>query len=374
MRLSKLRSPAAVLVAMKEFDTVGRTFFLEKYAFGKSREYMLRDLATGNLYDSQAIVGAAYGYEFPDEGPLRAEDFSGGESTVERILANLGFAVVRIGQDWTRDEVNSTVQDYFEMLKLESEGNSYSKAEHNERLRAKLTSRSKSSVELKHQNSSAVLDQLGLPFIRGYKPRSNLQELLRGAVHEYVEKNRPSLVHMMEKFDQLTTPGNQKFRGVLLERPSVEGGIKSTKRVRLPRKFDYAAREELNRTLGHSGESWTVGFETTRLSDEGRPDLANKIDWISDRLGDGAGYDIMSFDKSEVARFIEVKTTNGNARTPFIVTRNELEFSEEMEDAFCLYRVFEFASSPRLFILRGVLTANLVLEVLDYRARLKAIV
>ena len=156
MRLSKLRSPAAVLVAMKEFDTVGRTFFLEKYAFGKSREYMLRDLATGNLYDSQAIVGAAYGYEFPDEGPLRAEDFSGGESTVERILANLGFAVVRIGQDWTRDEVNSTVQDYFEMLKLESEGNSYSKAEHNERLRAKLTSRSKSSVELKHQNISAV--------------------------------------------------------------------------------------------------------------------------------------------------------------------------------------------------------------------------
>jgi Domain of unknown function (DUF3883) len=68
-----------------------------------------------------------------------------------------------------------------------------------------------------------------------------------------------------------------------------------------------------------------------------------------------------------------VKTTNGSASTPFIVTKNELDFSEETEDAFCLYRVFEFASAPKLFILRGAISVNLELEALDYRARLKSV-
>jgi len=372
MSISKLKSSAAIAAAMKEFDEVGRTHFLEKYGFGKSREYMLRDPVTGRLYDSKAIVGAAYGYNFPEEGPLRAEDFSGGEATVEQALTRLGFSVVRVGQDWTQEEVETTVQDYFEMLRLESMGTVYNKSEHNEHLRDKLPTRSKSSIELKHQNISAVLDQLGLPYIRGYKPRSNLQELLRRTVLEFVENNRQALTRVMENFDELTTPGDQQFRGALVERPKVEAVAIPVKRLRLPRKLDYAAREELNRKLGYSGESWSVAFESKRLTELGRTDLASKIDWISDRLGDGSGYDILSYEETEVARFIEVKTTNGGSLTPFIVTRNELEFSEETGDAFCLYRVFEFAITPKLFILRGPLTSNLELEAMDYRARLKS--
>ncbi len=115
-----------------------------------------------------------------------------------------------------------------------------------------------------------------------------------------------------------------------------------------------------------------MNFERARLIDGARPDLASRIDWISDRIGDGTGYDILSFETTEVARFVEVKTTNGTSTTPFIVTRNELEFSEEIEDAFCLYRVFDFGVTPRLFILRGPLSSHLELEPMDYRARLRA--
>jgi hypothetical protein len=43
--------------------------------------------------------------------------------------------------------------------------------------------------------------------------------------------------------------------------------------------------------------------------------------------GDGAGYDILSFDPSGKERLIEVKTTNGAAKTPFFLTRNEHETS-----------------------------------------------
>lgn len=374
MVLDKLNSPDAVRAAIAEFDNVGRTRFLAKYGFGKSREYMLRDSATGRLYDSKAIVGAAYGYAFPDDGPLRAEDFSGGESTVERILVSLGFEVVRVGQDWTAEEVELAVADYFEMLRLESSGNPYMKSDHNENLCLKLRTRSKSSIELKHQNISAVLDEMGLPYISGYKPRYNFQDLLRQTVARFVQQNQSSLIFVMDSFDALIRPGEQKYSGALVSRPRVERIPVILKRTRLPRKLDYAAREELNRALGSGGETWTVGFERERLTQEGRPDLAQKIDWISNRLGDGAGYDIMSYEASDIVRFIEVKTTNGGPLSPFIVTRNELEFSEETEDAFCLYRIFEFARSPKLFILRGAISEHLELQAVDYKARLKALV
>jgi len=373
MSLAKLQSRAAVEAAIEEFDRVGRDYFLEKYGFGRSREYMLHDSTTGKLYDSKAIVGAAYGYAFPDEGPLRAADFSGGEATVERVLADLGFQVVRIGQNWSTEEVEATVQDYFEMLRKEAAGLPYNKSEHNEQLRNSLQTRSKASVEMKHQNISAVLDQLGLPYIRGYKPRSNLQELLRQTVEAYVSQHQTVLASVMNDLEAQTAPGNQKFLGVLVDPPKVESAPVRQKRKRLARKFDYAQRDEHNRKLGYNGEAWTVAYETARLAEAGRQELADRIDWVSDRLGDGTGYDILSFEEDEQARFIEVKTTNGGSLTPFIVTRNEVEFSEETEDAFCLYRLFEFANKPQLFILRGPLPSNLELEALDYRARLKAL-
>ena len=373
MSLAKLQSRAPVEAAIAEFDRVGRAYFLEKYGFGKSREYMLRDPTSGKLYDSKAIVGAAYGYAFPDEGALKATDFSGGEATVERLLTDLGFQVVRVGQDWTADEVEATVRDYFGMLRKEAAGQSYSKSEHNEHLRSTLITRSKASIELKHQNISAVLDQLGLPYIRGYKPRSNLQELLRQTVANYVSRHQTVLATVMDDLEAQTAPGEQKLLGVLVDPPKVESPPVRRKHPRFARKFDYAQRDEHNRMLGHNGEAWTVEFETARLTHADRHDLVGKIDWVSDRLGDGTGYDILSFEDDEQARFIEVKTTNGGSMTPFIVTRNEVEFSEESEDAFCLYRIFEFSSKPQLFILRGSLPANLELEALDYRARLKAL-
>lgn len=372
MGIQDIRDPDAIRAAMNEYDRVGRTYFLEKYGFGKARDYMLRDPVTSRLYDSKAIVGAAYGYAFPERAPLSAADFSGGEATVERLLANLGFEVVRIGQDWSREEVDATVQDYFQMLRAEASGSAVNKSERNELLRQKLRTRSRGSVEMKHQNISAVLDQLGLPYIRGYKPRSNFQELLREAVVAYVQHEQPILQAIVDSIEEQTEPGNKIYRGVLVEPPISDALPSAKQRQCLPRKLDYAARDERNRRLGHSGESWVLGYEEERLTESHRADLAGKIDWVSDRCGDGTGYDIMSYEADGMIRFIEVKTTNGGSLTPFIVSQNEVEFSEEVEDAFCLYRLFDFTKAPRLFVLRGALSHSLHLEAIDYRARLKS--
>ena len=120
VELSRLQSPAAIQAALDEFSRLGRTEFLAKYGYGKSREFKVRDAKTGQLADSKAIVGAAFGYQFPGQGALKPSDFSGGEATVVPRLKQLGFEVVRIGEDWSAEEVRATVVSYFEMLRLEA--------------------------------------------------------------------------------------------------------------------------------------------------------------------------------------------------------------------------------------------------------------
>jgi hypothetical protein len=67
MALSKLTSRVAVLKALDEFDRLGRTVFLSKYGFHEAREYFI-DVG-GRSYDSKAIVGAAFVYQFPSLVP-----------------------------------------------------------------------------------------------------------------------------------------------------------------------------------------------------------------------------------------------------------------------------------------------------------------
>lgn len=93
MSLGDLTSRQAVLDAIAEFDRLGRDVFLDKYGFGRAREYFL--VVDGRRYDSKAIVGAAHGYQFAEDGALGADAFSGGEATVRRKLAELGFDVER---------------------------------------------------------------------------------------------------------------------------------------------------------------------------------------------------------------------------------------------------------------------------------------
>lgn len=96
MTLADLTSSNAVLRAVEEYDEIGRDAFLAKYGFGRAREYFLE--YNGKSYDSKAIVGAAHGYQFPHEGPLGSDAFSGGEATVQRKLEDLGFTIRFIGK------------------------------------------------------------------------------------------------------------------------------------------------------------------------------------------------------------------------------------------------------------------------------------
>lgn len=374
--LSRLQSPSAVQSALDEFSQLGRTAFLLRYGFGKSRDFMVRNPANGELCDSKAIAGAAFGFQHPAQGPLKPADFSGGEATVTPKLQRLGFEVVRIGEDWSQQEVDATVAAYFDMLLLEARQEKYSKTERNATLRQVLKARSKASVELKHQNVSAVLHGMDLPFISGYKPRGNSQLLLRKAVQKFILDKADLVSHVVDALEDVKSPADMQFRAVVVDAPAMSTVLQlvpSTPKIRLPRKVDFAARDESNRKLGRTGEQWVLGFEQQRLQEAGMPELFQRVDWISDRLGDGAGYDILSYDSSDQARYIEVKTTNGAHTSAFIISRNELHFSQESGDAFHLYRVFQFRTTPLLYMLRGDVSKQLNLEPIDFRASFRKI-
>lgn len=371
--LARLRSPSGVQQALDEFAKLGRTAFLERYGFGKSQDYLVRNPRTGELCDSKAVVGAAFGFEHPEEGPLKPADFSGGEGTVVPKLRALGFEVVKVGEDWSADEVHATVASYFEMLALEAAQMPYNKSERNNHLRQTLRGRSKASVEMKHQNVSAVLASLGLPFIPGYKPRGNTQLLLRQQVQKFVLDHSDMVRQIVDALEEVKTPEAKTFAATVVAPPPVEtvAKVEAGPRVRLPHKMDYAARDESNRKLGRAGEQWALEYEQHRLLQDGLGELFSRVDWVADRLGDGAGYDILSFDSASEPRYIEVKTTNGAHASSFVISRNELDFSREVEEAFCLYRLFQFRDAPSMYILRGDISKRLHLEPLDYRASFK---
>jgi hypothetical protein len=138
--------------------------------------------------------------------------------------------------------------------------------------------------------------------------------------------------------------------------------------ARLVRKYDPAARDHRNRVLGKFGEEQVFHHERARLIAADRPDLARRIEWTSQERGDGAGYDIRSFDPTGAERLIEVKATRGGPTTPFYLTRTEREVSLEHPSAWRLYRLHDLSAAPGLFVLPPPLEASVRLEAEGWKA------
>ena len=119
---------------------------------------------------------------------------------------------------------------------------------------------------------------------------------------------------------------------------------------------DYALKESKNRKLGLVGEELVLKYEKETLISLGKEDLAERIIHTSKVEGDGAGYDIKSFNEDGSVKYIEVKATRGNINTDFYMSPRELRFAELNKDSFCLYRVFDLqkrTNNGKFFVFNG---------------------
>jgi hypothetical protein len=279
-----------------------------------------------------------------------------------------------VAEDWSPEEVAATVADYFAMLEHELRGEPYNKREHNRQLQARLNNRSAPAIEFKHANISAVLIDLGYPYIDGYKPRSNYQQLLFDEVAARLDLDI-ALVRAADDAVQVPMPAIPKLvalRDVIVPPPTRDRDRSYERRVAKPAMprigVNYLEREARNRSLGAAGEAFAMQVEHRRLWESGHRHLADKIEHVSQTKGDGLGYDILSFEASGRERLIEVKTTAFGAMTPFFASSAEVRVSEEHSDRFHLYRLHKFRESPKLFVLDGALSAVCTLDATQYRA------
>lgn len=277
--------------------------------------------------------------------------------------------------DWSHQEVEIIVADYLEMLAMELRGEDYNKAARNRELQKLLPARSRGSIEFKHANISAVMIEMGYPYVDGYKPRGNFQRsLLPELVERYVH-SRPELAKTVATLVEqpvLKPTGISDILSILVDPPAPprkkEAAFEGPPAPGLAPKRNFLEREARNQSLGRAGEELVLEFERERLCRAGQKSLAGRIEHVS-ASGDGHGFDILSFETDGRERLVEVKTTRFGALNPFFASSNEVVVSERRSDQYFVYRLYAFSKSPRLFLLNGALRSTCILEATQFRAR-----
>ena len=176
-----------------------------------------------------------------------------------------------MSEAWSPEEVEAAVADYFAMLAKELKGEPYNKAEHNRQLQGLLSNRTRGSVERKHQNISAVLIDLGYPYVDGYKPLNNYQELLARVVQEKLAAET-GLEEIVTTVVNADVPNELEISDILAitvsppNRDLETGRIYDRQpcRVMKPRR-NYLEIEARNHSLGRAGEELVMRFEHERL-------------------------------------------------------------------------------------------------------------
>ena len=283
-----------------------------------------------------------------------------------------------MARNWSDNEIDAIIGDYFDMLGHEQAGRAFNKAEHRRALMETI-GRSEGSVERKHMNISAVMAALGLPYIDGYKPYRNYQKALFEAVEARLGKDRD--LHALltgeavgvrrESSEPLAGPG-LVFDDAPPPRETPEQDFPGDIR-RIVRRFEPPdERDARNRDLGKAGEALVFKVERHRLEELGRKDLSDRVRWVARDDGDGYGYDIMSFDgtgdEACRERWLEIKTTNGPRTTPFFITKNELCVSNEHLEVFRIVRLYDFRRQSRAYRLEPPLEEHVWLSPTIYRA------
>ncbi|RBP37634.1 uncharacterized protein DUF3883 [Roseimicrobium gellanilyticum] len=276
-------------------------------------------------------------------------------------------------ENWSQNEVEAIVADYFAMWEKELRGETFNKAEHNRILRKLIPNRSRGSVEKKHQNISAVLWHLGYPFIDGYKPLPRYQNLLRDVIETRL-KNQIVINRLVSKkvhAPATLSPIPKKGLNRIVVPPPKRKEIKELLQEEARKKTAFIRRnyleiEAMNHSLGRAGEEFILHYERERLRRAGKKALAGQVEHVSDTRGDHMGYDILSFETDGRERLIEAKTTRFGQMSRFFASANEVEFSDANKKIYFLYRLFDFERNPRFFVLGGSLRESCNLTPFTY--------
>lgn len=155
-------------------------------------------------------------------------------------------------------------------------------------------------------------------------------------------------------------------------RPNGSNKPKSRRQSIKGRKTDYLQKAKRDAAIGLRGEELVVYYEKATLEELGLNDLAQKVKWVA-KEADDYGYDVLSYDKNGLEKYIEVKTTTLNKDThPFDISVNEVIASDNYNDQYWLYRIYNVeGKEAKFYKTNGSLSEQFELVPTSYKAYFK---
>lgn len=267
--------------------------------------------------------------------------------------------------------LRAAVRDYFALLEAQLKGY---RTESSRRRWWSAASADESTRRRHHGQISAILLGQGLPYVRSRPPLPTGSSDLRQAVADYL-RNHPEVFTYMEAAVFRHEPERDHSRDNLhaarIRRPPPYAGTAAASDTELLTGADFLAAEQRNRSLAQAGERFVIALEQHRLALAGLQKYADAIEHTSADTGDRAGYDIQSWTEDGSPLFIRVKTTRFGPETPCYLTTHELALARAEGPRYAVYRVFDYADKPRVFVIPGPLEAHSQLAAVTYRATLE---
>lgn len=250
-----------------------------------------------------------------------------------------------IGRDWTGAELAVVVGDYLAQLEKRLAGKPVDRATHDRTVRF-VTGKSGMPVTAKQGEIAAVLSLIGLPTLKDPPPRWTYDAPLLQAVEDALAA-KPALLAAAVRPNALfaAPPALPLIEAAPPKALPIDAGL-----VRLIHRFDMATREAEDRFLRGLGAASVLAHEARRLTDHGRPDLAQAARLAA--AGDPEGCDVVSFGLDAAPRLLVVKTTLGAEVAPFGLTHAELDLARARPEAFRVRRVYDLLGEARFYRLK----------------------
>ena len=213
------------------------------------------------------------------------------------------------------------------------------------------------SYDIKNLPAEADLKRDYLEYVKLYDMMS--ESLLLAEVDSYVYES-------IDEQDIKSEVQVAAFEPRVFKKRKVESsGLRNSSSRRYSKKSDK---------VGKLGEEIVVEFEKNKLIRENRPDLAARVNWHREDLGNRTpGWDVSSFDANGLELFIEVKASEGQKISDVELTINEWIQAEKNidNDRYQVYLVSDVFSNPVIEIISNpasmVKDGTLTLSVARYQ-------
>lgn len=210
------------------------------------------------------------------------------------------------------------------------------------------------AVKIVEEFGEITMSELISELTERMRPTGHDAEILKGRKDTYFSQKVRNLrshhnqiffdnVRFDEKEGKYISEEYLRIKSKLPEKEYIEYLNKRREKVLkfYARKLDFEKINKEKWEIGNKGELFVLKDQKKKV-EKFAPELTGKVRHVSRVDGDGAGYDISSFNDNKEITYIEVKTTKGKKETAFYMSVTEYAFYELHRRSYVIARVYNF--------------------------------